>query len=376
MARKINTHHLCFAFISFFFLTTVAQAFPETIRNGYVNCTACHVSPSGGGALIDYGRNYSAEGLSTWSSADEESLFHGVIKRKKIPPWLSLGGDIRGAQVFIETKSQQSASWLYMQGDFEAAATLKKRLTFDASLGLMRSRAIDPFELKSRRFFIHYNLTDQLSIRAGRFLPAYGLNVAEHIVATRAPLGLNQGTETYNLEFNWITDSWSITATGIRGPADRPNTLQESAGAVQIGYAFKDTYKVGTSYWSGQTEQQGRQMAGIWAMLGFSENFYYLGELDTQWIQPRQTNDPNTQGLFTYHKIGYEAVRGLHLLGSLEFWQADLATGSTGNDRVGLGASWYPRPHFDFQAMWTKWRPRYADQYIQDFAWLQTHYYF
>ena len=85
--------------VGFFALSSVARAFPELIRHGYVNCLTCHVSPSGGGALNDYGRTFSGEGLSTWTSKNEESVLEGLVKRKQIPAWLSVGGDVRAGQI-------------------------------------------------------------------------------------------------------------------------------------------------------------------------------------------------------------------------------------------------------------------------------------
>ncbi|MEQ1666480.1 MAG: hypothetical protein ABL927_14015, partial [Bdellovibrionales bacterium] len=59
------------------FYAASSFAFPEMIRHGYVNCTACHISPGGGGALTQYGRKLSRELLSVTSKkaadAKEES---------------------------------------------------------------------------------------------------------------------------------------------------------------------------------------------------------------------------------------------------------------------------------------------------------------
>src|ERR1700722_15897581 len=62
----------------FLLLTVVwlpaAFAFPEMARHGYTQCTACHVSPAGGGVLTEYGRELSSDLLSTWSHGNESAF--------------------------------------------------------------------------------------------------------------------------------------------------------------------------------------------------------------------------------------------------------------------------------------------------------------
>ena len=63
-----------FGFVFFsLWVASAAQAFPEMVRYGYVNCTSCHVSLSGGGLLTDYGREIAREKLAMFKSSDEKS---------------------------------------------------------------------------------------------------------------------------------------------------------------------------------------------------------------------------------------------------------------------------------------------------------------
>jgi hypothetical protein len=45
-------------FLFFLFSPYKAFVFPEMIRHSYPNGIACHESPSGGGLLNQYGKNY------------------------------------------------------------------------------------------------------------------------------------------------------------------------------------------------------------------------------------------------------------------------------------------------------------------------------
>lgn len=349
------------------------HAFPELIRHGYVNCNNCHASPSGGGAINDYGRTFSGEGLSTWWVKGEESYLNGAVPRKAIPKWLSLGGDVRTLQLWKEDQTTQTARSIFMQGDLEAAVKAGG-FTFDLSLGRFQRAAEEP-RLKSRRFFAMYNFTDEVSVRVGRFTPVYGINLPDHIIATRAPLGLDEGNETYNVEFNWLTDTWNLIVTGIQGPVENPTDSQESAVAAQIAYAFHDTYKIGVNGWSGRSNLQTRQMAGLYALFGFTPELYYLGEYDWKWTNTL-ANSTEMTGFYTYNRFGYEAFKGFHLLATVEYWQDNLNDNLSANDRYGAGGQWFPRPHWDIQAIWSKYRMKAAGDSFADYAWAMLHYYF
>jgi len=364
---------LLFFLIALATFPRTARAFPELIRHGYVNCNNCHASPSGGGAINDYGRTFSGEGLSTWWVKGEESFLHGAVARSAIPKWLSLGGDIRSLQLWKEDQTSQTARSIFMQGDLEAAVKVG-RFTFDLALGRFQRAAEEP-RVKSRRFFLMYNFTDEISLRAGRFTPVYGINFSDHIIATRAPLGLDQGNETYNVEANWLTDTWNVVVTAIKGPVENPEASQESAVAAQIGYAFHDTYKIGVNGWSGRSDSQERKMAGMYALFGFTPELYYLGEFDLKWTTTLASGSEN-KGFYNYNRFGYEIYRGIHLLGTVEYWQSNMQEGNSANDRYGLGAQWFPRPHFDIQAIWAKARAKAAGDSFVDYAWAMLHYYF
>lgn len=73
--------------------------FVETLTHGYLNCMACHISPSGGGLLSDYGRSLSKELMSTWSWKNSEHPLFGLARNTK---QLKIGGDYRAVQTYFE----------------------------------------------------------------------------------------------------------------------------------------------------------------------------------------------------------------------------------------------------------------------------------
>ena len=85
-----------FLVCSLFWVRTQAFSYPEMIRHGYVNCTSCHVSPTGGGTLTEYGRSLAEEVMSSWSAPGEARFLYGTLPTNQR---FQFGGDIRGLVV-------------------------------------------------------------------------------------------------------------------------------------------------------------------------------------------------------------------------------------------------------------------------------------
>ena len=85
----------------------------------------------------------------------------------------------------------------------------------------------------SRRHYLGYRVTESLIVRAGRFLVNYGLNTGNHVLFVRRGLGFDQGTETYNLETYFESESFDGSLTILGG---RPDDYKRYDG--EKGLAF------------------------------------------------------------------------------------------------------------------------------------------
>jgi hypothetical protein len=349
-----------------------ASAFPEMARHGYVNCTTCHVSPNGGGLLTSYGRSLSKEIMSTWGRDGEEGLFQGAFKDEDLPEWLRVGGDARVIQTHMETNSVREGRFIWMQADLQTAVRLKA-LTLVGTIGRIEKRAGPSIE--SRSYYALYQASEKASVRVGRFLPAFGLNIAEHFLSTRRDLGFDQGREMMSAEFAWIGEDWNLFATAAESPGEVAPSLRETALATQAWRSFGERFKLGVSHWLGRSDQARRSVAGVSAILGFTPTFYALADLDHQWKETLATGI-ETRGLFASGRIGYELVQGLHAIVIGDFAQSDLKSGLSARDSFGPGLVFYPRPHFEFQGVWQKARARSQGTEYADSAYVMAHYYF
>ncbi|MCB0414307.1 MAG: hypothetical protein KDD50_08245 [Bdellovibrionales bacterium] len=351
--------------------STQANAFPEMVRHGYVNCISCHVSPSGGGVLTPYGKALSNEILSTWSFGGEPKY----DPNKKIR--LDVGGELRAVQTYIDNPQVREGRFILMQADVELALNYLKRLYVVSSIGLDGKEITDNKSYKgiSRRHYINYRPTEELSFRAGRFFPAFGINSPNHTLVTRRGLGWDQGEESYNLEGAWLGEKYDVFLTGIFGRPDKTELDKEKGISLSSSYSLFDKYKIGMSYYHGSNDQLSRNLFGLFGILGFTEKFFILSEIDYQSKDNKLTSTKQS-GFVGYNRINYEVIQGLHLYLPYQISHLDSDNSQTKADSYGVGIQFFPIKHAELNLEYLKQRiMSVADRY-DDFAYLMLHGYF
>lgn len=324
-----------------------AWAYSEMIRHGYVNCTSCHVSPAGGGALTSYGRQLSGELMSTWAAENEGEVLHSALNKSGIerPEWLNFGGDLRAVQLFRSTPQVNAARFILMQADFEVALTFDK-WTGVASMGGYMQAA------QSRRHYLNYRPTDELSIRAGKFQQAFGLLLPDHTSTTRKALGWDEGSETYNVEAAWLGERFTGYLTAIMGRPDDPSLAREKGVSVRPAINLGDRFQVGMSYFHGIKAGQKRDVGGAFASLGFTSRLFLLTELDFQ--RAKLDGSDATLGLMNFQRLGYDLVQGFNFYLTQGLARSDFKNSRTAFSSYGVGSQFFPRPHFELSMEYQK----------------------
>jgi len=204
-----------------------AHAYPQwQLSSGATRCNQCHYAPGGGGLINSYGRDASGEELSTFET--DGAFLHGVVR---LPSWLALGGDFRGAYVSndVQDPSGSSSALFPMQADLRARVALPAGFSVAASGGL-RGQVRDPgvmvpiqnyqptstSQLISREHYIMWQpQAVGAYLRAGRFYAPFGLRLAEHIFNINRDLGFDELQETYNLSGGFIFPAWELHLTAF-----------------------------------------------------------------------------------------------------------------------------------------------------------------
>lgn len=343
-----------------------AFAYPEMIRHGYPNCNSCHVNPAGGGALTSYGRQISAELMSTGSVENEGEVGHSLLTPfVQRPEWFNVGGDIRFVQLYRDTPQVKSARFIPMQADLEAALSSQK-WTIDLSLGAYMT------VVQSRRHYVHYRPTDEWSFRFGKFQQAFGLLIPDHTATTRKYLDWDEGSETYNFEAAWLGEKFTGYLTANLGRPDDQALNREKGISVRSAFNLGERFQVGAQYLYGSKKNQNRHVVGFFGSLGFTTRFFLLSELDYQALE--SSDQPTRQGWVEYQRLGYELMQGLNIYFLEQGCRLNFKDSHTAYSSFGIGAQFFPRPHFEILAEYQKQRTAAFPSAWNDFFELLVHY--
>ena len=63
---------------------------------------------------------------------------------------------------------------------------------------------------------------------------------------------------------------------------------------------------------------------------------------------------PQHKGLVDFQKLDFEFYQGAHVYLTQELVRTDFTDSSTVSQTYGIGAQFFPRPHYDFQVAWQK----------------------
>lgn len=324
-----------------------AAAYPQLqFTTGATRCGECHVAPSGGGLLTDYGRD---EAGDTLSGRGDGRFLHGAWDT---PSWLALGGDLRGAVGGKQLDGDAVTGLAFpMQADLYArvgVGPVALHVTVGGN-GAARGRSdaapITSY-LVSRQHYLALQLAEApWSVRLGRFYPTLGLRLADHTAYPRRHLDMYLLEEPYALEGHYARGPWELFASAFVG-----NPIAElRAGPPSRGVALSAERLTGTT---GAVGGHARLSIGPddWrALAGVTGKRYWergrvqlLGELDVQ----RQDLD----GFVRYQLVGYLGVTRAFLPGYLvgvaaQRFAPDVSFAGTTRNAVELNAQAFPWAH-------------------------------
>ncbi|MEZ4404024.1 MAG: hypothetical protein R3B06_28640 [Kofleriaceae bacterium] len=329
---------------------TVAHAYPRfQLATGASSCAECHLSPTGGGLLNDYGR---AEAGDTVSRGGDGTLLHGLWTP---PSWLAIGGDLRGAVAARADDADRTVAAFPMQADLAVRAG-GHGLTVNLVVGLRGSaRAPRPplvERLASREHFLQYQRGAYYA-RAGRFFSPLGLRLHDHTAYVRRYLGFGLAEEPYGIGGGVVRGDWEAhlhafvpNPVGLLGAGPKAKGVAASYerrildGAAAVGGGLR--YAASPDDTRAELDVTGKRWFDDAGLL-------LLGEVALVRQGFAAVDAPRWQ-LASYLGASQRLTQGVWLGLAVHRWQPDLGLRSS-RDAVEIDLQYFPWAHVELH--WT-----------------------
>ncbi len=356
-----------------------ATAEPIFLSKQYARCTTCHYSPTGGGLLTPYGRSLSRQELST-TGKGEPTQQHEIAGREEAFLWgilgkslgtVDVGIDMRPAYLNLNFGGIGNHRTLWMNADLLAAYRVNGWTVY-GEVG--RQPQANGSKIDSYEYWVGHESEKGYGFRVGRFLPAYGLRLADHTAYTRSGLGFDYYDQVYGLELSQTTDGHLVQFS--IGPGRAESILHDdgrraftTTGRFQLDLSPHTTL-VASGLYRGSSTQDPRNGAGGLAF-GFAPTSHVSiwTEADTHFKQGASGAPAYT----LLNETGVEVFRGVWLKFSPQL-RTDYGNTSGGLVRMAFEANLFPRTHWNVDASYYRDKSRVNDLVTKTFL-LQLHLY-
>jgi hypothetical protein len=224
----------------------LAHAYPWMIRHDYTACAQCHVDPSGGGPLSQYGRAMGEVLLRTQYSAnagDDDAAEPGpggkfLWGALPLPEWLDLGGSLRTMSLTQHVGDAGiSSRILFMQQDLNATVqaghwVASGSLGYEPKGGTLAAITRGPDQnIVSRFHWIGYRIDEEATmlVRAGRMNLPFGVRDIQHTLTIRTATRTNiDDNQQHGISFSYSGEHLRAEIMAILGNFQtRPDDYRE-----------------------------------------------------------------------------------------------------------------------------------------------------
>jgi len=248
-----------------------------------------------------------------------------------------------------------------MQADAELALHLSDQITFDADAGFYGEQR----QFQSRRHYILLIPKPNITLRFGRFFPAYGIMIPDHTAIARRILGWDQNYESYNLETSFTWKYGELFLTGILGRGGEEQLTSEKGVSGRASIYLGKSSQIGVSGLLVRGETL-RYSFGPFSLIGWTEKIYSLTQLDFQFLDTGDIFQGYRKSTIGFNELGIELFKGFDFITQYEYY-SDKET----SNGIGVGFQWFPRPHFEILGTYTR---RTVDFISTDTSILMLHY--
>jgi hypothetical protein len=324
-----------------------AEAYPQYQLSHDVTCTSCHFSPDGGGLLTENGLGVAE--TESWKGRDPAFIYG----KAGTPDWLQLGGDARLAGGFVQGAAPAGAVFP-MQGEVAARADLGA-LSVYANGGFRRPSDDESalHVLWSREHYVMWRQDPEsnhgLFVRIGRFMPTFGLRLAEHIVYTQRYGGRQLYTEAYGLGASFVSEKAEVHATAFAHDPLVSSPEHGDGGALYGEARIGVRASVGVEAKYSHADEQSNTYAGVTGKVYFpSAEILLLGEAQVVRQHVLVASGDQATKVIGYVLASRPMPHNVMLDLGVGHYTQDTRVEGLYRDCVDLNAHWFYDSHFEF----------------------------
>ncbi len=339
-----------------------AHAYPWMIRHGYTNCAQCHVDPSGGGVLTDYGR---AQGeilvrtqytKSTEDPGKEAEFLFGLLP---LPEPLLLQADVRSMLIPQPGNvrlilMQADARAAVVAGPFVASGTLGA-VSEGGQSAWVTSNTASGWNLVAREYWAGITPAKGWMIKAGRMNLPFGIRSENHILYTRsATRTTTNDDQQLGASVSYASKRFRAEVMGIAGNYQvRPDVFRERGYSFYATWAPEKTVELGVSSLLtvagadvDTLAPRTRQAHGVFTRFAPIDPLAILAEADLL-----LSNDDGTAstGLVGNAVVDWEPTQGLHVMGVGGYCDPSFADPAAPAWTGGGAVQWFLAPRVDLR---------------------------
>lgn len=307
-------------------ISSVAITFPRMSLEYNIECSNCHINPSGGGMRTEFG-NYSVA-LNEFCLPQTKDKFIKLYHSPKISDGVTVGFDTRhlildNGRVF---RMQTDAYF-----NFEPFKDFNYQLRFWEN-GIIENYAL--FFINNKKYFI----------KVGHFYPAYGLKNVDHKSFNRERTG--HGSNVY---LDGISTGFSLNGYNLH--AEILDNFDQALFGLHL---FKTTSLDQVGLMLGGSLRLTEEIDG--SNRGFPESRAIFGGISFDRFSLMGERDYTGKGsdtLITYLNLTTRLEYGLYLIGEYNYFDGDRNSGNEVDEFIRLSVELYPIPFFQLRPSYT-----------------------
>lgn len=301
------------------------------VRQG-VQCSGCHVNPTGGGMRNAAGNTFAQNELAAQRIDTGDSQWLGELNR-----FVALGGNFRGNATATDFPDGEDEDLAFAVEELRAyldVRVIPERLSvyFDQRLAPRRSQNLEAYARlsldESKRYYV----------KAGQMYLPFGLRLEDDTAFVRQVSGINFATPDNGVELGLESGPWSAqlaVSNGEAGGAETGSGKQWSLRGEHVGSAWR----FGASYNFNDAGDTERYLAALHAGLRTGP-IAWLGEVD--YVEDRGLTEGDARRWVGLIEANWMPKRGHNLKLTAETFEPDTDIDDDEQDRYSLVYEYFP----------------------------------